>query len=244
MILVFGGTTEGRKVANMLDTVALPYFYSTKTNVAFTGKGTPIYGEMTTELLEAFCREHKITHIINASHPFAVQLHQMVANIALDILVLRFQRKFLPRTSHPLVFYVDSFEEALEFFKTNKYQSLLALSGVQTITKLKSYWQMYTAWFRILDRDSSRAIAAQSNFPVTNLIFGYPQSKTEEIELFRQIAPQVVFTKESGSNGKLEEKIQAALELDLPIVILKKPELSNRYIRLETEEELVERVTK
>ncbi len=244
MILVFGGTTEGKQVASILDALALPYFYSTKTQVAFTGKGTAIFGEMTTDILTTFCNEHKITHIINASHPFAIQLHQMVADLSLSIPLIRFQRKFSPRVSHPLVTYVASFEEALACFTTYNYQSLLALSGVQTITQLESFWSTYPSWFRILDRDVSRAIAAQANFPETHLLFGYPQSKTEEIKLFTQIAPAVIFTKESGSNGKLEEKILAALAVNIPIVILKKPELSNRYFCIDSEEELVEAIGK
>ncbi|MEW7277584.1 precorrin-6A/cobalt-precorrin-6A reductase [Aquimarina sp. 2201CG1-2-11] len=244
MILVFGGTTEGKQVANILDALALPYFYSTKTQVVFTGNGTGIYGEMTTDILTSFCIAHKITHIINASHPFALQLHQMIVNLSLDIPLIRFQRIFLPRVSHPLVTYVTSYEEAVALFTTNNYQSLLALSGVQTIAKLESYWKNHPCWFRILDRDSSRAIATQANFPETHLLFGYPQFKTEEIALFTQIAPEVIFTKESGSNGKLEEKIQAALAVNIPIVILKKPELSNRYLCVDTPEELVEAIGK
>ncbi|MDY8136629.1 precorrin-6A/cobalt-precorrin-6A reductase [Aquimarina sp. 2201CG5-10] len=243
MILVFGGTTEGKLVAKTLDEYDIKYYYSTKTQVKYNGKGTPIFGEMTFELLEAFCKEKSITHIINASHPFASQLHQTVANTSLELPIVRFQRKFSPRSVHKLVHYVDNFEEALNHFKKGSYRTLLGLSGVQTISKLKPFWRDHQAWFRILDRDSSRAIAAKSNFPETHLLFGYPQSKKEEMLLFAKINPEVIFTKESGSNGKLEEKIEASLALNIPIVILKKPKISNRYLCIDTSEELIKVLT-
>ncbi len=244
MILVFGGTTEGKFVAKTLDELDIQYYYSTKTKVEYIGKGIPVFGEMTTALLEAFCKKHDITHIINASHPFATQLHQTIANISLKLPLIRFQRTYAPRTSHPLVSYVDTFDDALDHFNNNRYRSLLALSGVQTISKLKAYWKNHITWFRILDRDSSRAIATKTNFPKTHLLFGYPQAKKEEIALFTQIAPEVIFTKESGNNGRLEEKIQAALAINIPIVILKKPEISNRYLCIHKPHELIKAIKK
>lgn len=243
MILVFGGTTEGKQVARILDTVHLSYYYSTKTKVDFEGKGRSIHVAMTTEMIQDFCKTNKITHIINASHPFAEQLHKTIANISTEIPLIRFERQFSPRVSHEKVQYVNTFEEALLLFKENKYNTLLSLSGVQTISKLQSFWKDHQTWFRILDRDVSRAVAAQSNFPKENLLFGYPQTKKEEIELFTQISPEVIFTKESGINGRLDEKINATIEVGIPIVILKKPTISNRYICVESEKKLIELVT-
>lgn len=244
MILVFGGTTEGKQVARILDELEYPYYYSTKTKVDYEGKGIPIHGVMTGSLLETFCKKHEVTHIVNASHPFAVQLHQMISDISIALPLIRFQRKFSPRILNQKVFYVDSFEEAIRCFNKNNYSSLLALSGVQTITKLRSYWEEHLTWFRILDRDSSRVIADEAGFPKTKLLFGYPQSKAAETELFTKLSPAVIFTKESGSNGKLEEKIAAALAVNIPIVILKKPKISNRYLCINTEAELIKMISR
>ncbi|PKV53144.1 cobalt-precorrin-5B (C1)-methyltransferase/precorrin-6A/cobalt-precorrin-6A reductase [Aquimarina sp. MAR_2010_214] len=243
MILVFGGTTEGKQVARILDELEYPYYYSTKTKVDFEGKGIPIHGVMTGSLLENFCKKHEITHIVNASHPFAVQLHQMISDISIVLPLIRFQRQFSPRILNQKVSYVASFEEAIRYFNKNNYSSLLALSGVQTITKLRSYWEDHLTWFRILDRDSSRTIADEAGFPKTKLLFGYPQTKAAEMELFAKLSPDVIFTKESGSNGKLEEKIAAALAVNISIVILEKPKISNRYLCVDTKVKLIKMIT-
>ncbi len=243
MILVFGGTTEGKKVASIFDEVNVRYYYSTKTEVPFSGKGIPIYGALTKEKIESFCKDKKIELIVNASHPFAEQLHTTLASIDLEVPLIRFEREYTTRVKNGLVQYVNSFEEAILFFKKNNYSSLLALSGVQTIEKLTGFWKDHTTWFRILDRDSSRDIAKKSDFPFSHILYGYPQNKEEEIALYKSINPSVVFTKESGVNGKLEQKIEAALALKVPIVILKKPLLSNRYLCIRSKEELIATLT-
>ncbi len=242
MILVFGGTTEGKQVAEILDELEVPYYYSTKANIEFTGNGTSIHGILTISGIENFCNKYGITQIINASHPFAIELHKTIADISIDVPLIKFQREFTARIEHSLVYYASSFEDALQYFEKKKYNSLVALSGVQTISKLQSFWKKNQTWFRILDRDSSRMIAAKANFPQENLLFGYPQSQNKEMELFNTLSPDVIFTKESGSNGKLNEKIAAALATNIPIVILEKPEISNRYLCVSTKEALQEKI--
>ncbi|MFC5045043.1 precorrin-6A/cobalt-precorrin-6A reductase [Aquimarina hainanensis] len=244
MILVFGGTTEGKIVSGVLDDLNIPYYYTTKTKVPFTGKGTAIYGAMDQKLLREFCEREKIDIILNAAHPFAEQLHKTIVTVPEEIQLYRWERHFEPREKHPEVFYVAAYNQVLQLLENLGYTSMLALSGVQTISHLKRYWEENKTWFRILDRDSSRNIALASGFPETQLIYGYPQSAIEEKKLFRDINPEVIFTKESGSSGKLYDKIKAAVECAIPIVILERPILSDRYIRITKKQELIKLMSK
>ncbi len=241
-ILLFGGTTEGKEIATFLDQQDIPYIYSTKTKVIFEGKGRAIHGIMGTTQASLFCKQEKITHIINASHPFATVLHHTLATMPITIELIRFEREMLEHTVHPLVQYTKDFDTALEYLKNKKHTSLLALSGVQTIKKLKPFWEEHQAWFRILDRDSSRQIAKEAGFPQSQLLYGYPQSMIAEVDLIEKINPSILITKESGVNGKLEQKITAAIATKTPILIVKKPIIPNRYITLITKEELIKRI--
>ena len=58
MILVFGGTTEGKKVAGILEKEEYHYFYSTKTKIDFLSGnyGTYRYGAFNNEALTNFVR--------------------------------------------------------------------------------------------------------------------------------------------------------------------------------------------
>ncbi len=144
MLLVFGGTTEGKKVAAILEKEEYHYFYSTKTKIDFQSGnyGTYRYGAFNKETLIDFCKDNSIKIIIHASHPFAEELHQTIykASIELNIPVLRFERTYPERISNDLINYFSSYQEAINYLADNNIQNLLALTGVQTIEKLKSYW--------------------------------------------------------------------------------------------------------
>jgi precorrin-6A/cobalt-precorrin-6A reductase len=239
MILLLGGTSEAKQVAGWLEKAGRSYIYSTKTDTSFEGRGQYRYGPLDKEALEQFCSGHKISCIINASHPFAAELHKTVASSHLNIPLIRFERQIPERIAHPLLHYMEDYEQALHLIWVRGYTSLLALSGVQSIPRLSPFWRKHCCWFRILDRDSSRALAARHQFPARQLLFGLPQEKREEIHLFRKLGPDVVLTKESGLNGKLDAKIKASVACQIPLIIIEKPALSPVYKLVHTQEELL-----
>ncbi len=241
MILVFGGTTEGKKVANLLQGSAMPFVYSTKTNIAF--KETEIasyrYGALNEKELEAYLIEKNIEIIINASHPFAEILHQTIAKVAekLQIPVIRFGRQLLSKTIHPLVSYVNTYHDALKLLKSN--QTLLALTGVQSIKRLKPWWQTNTSYFRILNRPESLAIAQKSDFPEKQLVLGLPSANLEEeITLLKTCEIDVILTKETGTSGFLSTKIEAALKTNTQIIIINQPKIPSYFKVVYTVDEL------
>ncbi|MDB5151508.1 MAG: precorrin-6A/cobalt-precorrin-6A reductase [Mucilaginibacter sp.] len=242
MILLLGGTTEAKQVANALDEAGMDYIYSTRTEVIFEGKGQYRYGGLDEKALKAFCNEHQISHIIDACHPFAKELHITAASLSGEVPVIRYEREFSRRIINPLVYYIGDYAEALAAITKNSYKSMLVLTGVQSIPQLSSYWQTNPCWFRILNRDYSIDFAFRHNFPSQNLIFGLPQEKDEEIELFNKLKPDVILTKESGLNGKLDAKTEAAMACNIPIFIIKKPELPASFKVTHTLSELLEMI--
>ncbi|WP_158798339.1 precorrin-6A/cobalt-precorrin-6A reductase [Pedobacter sp. L105] len=239
MILLLGGTTEAKQAAAWLEEAGLEYIYSTRTEVKSEGKGKYRYGSLTVEGIKEFCGVNGISYIIDACHPFAKELHATAASLASEIPVIRFEREFSKRIKDPLVHYVDDYAAALIQIKQLGYQSMLALTGVQSIPHLSSFWQDYPCWFRILDREYSIDFAARYHFPEKNLLFGLPQEKSEEIELFNRLKPEVIITKESGLNGRLNAKTEAAIACHIPIFILIKPELSALFKVVHNRQELL-----
>lgn len=226
MILVFGGTTEGKKVAALLESGAMPFVYSTKTKISFqeTEVANYIHGALDQIQLESYLTKNKVKVIVNAAHPFAEVLHHTIAKVAqrLQIPVIRFGRKRLAKTIHPLVSYVNTYDEALALLSKN--QRLLALTGVQSIEKLKTWWQHHPTYVRILDRPASLALAAKSNFPKEQLILGLPSANVpQEIELINAHQIEVVLTKETGNSGFLATKIEAALKTNTQIIVINQP---------------------
>ena len=84
MILILGGTTEGRIAARTLEESGKPFYYSTKGDEqeVTMHHGIRLYGAMDELDLEHCCREHNIQLLVDAAHPFAIQLHQTVEKVA------------------------------------------------------------------------------------------------------------------------------------------------------------------
>ncbi len=248
MILVFGGTTEGKLVVEVLQALQQSFVYSTKTEIEFVQNDYASYrfGAFTEQSLAAFIKSNQIKLIVHAAHPFAEVLHTTIANVTaqLRIPVFRLERWYPKRDTY--VNYVDSYEmlkHELQLHFTNK--RALFLTGVQTIEKLSSFWKENTSYFRILDRSVSKNIAEKSKFPSSNLILGYPNKEiAKEITLFKQLAIDVVVTKESGKSGALSLKIAAAKQVGIPIYVLTKPVLPKEFVLFTSTEALTAAIKK
>ena len=212
MILVFGGTTEGRKAVEVLEEAGKPYYYSTKTGEQdiTLHQGHRIDGALDEETMQAFCREHIIRLIVDAAHPFASQLHQTIARVSekMNLPVVRYERIYPPR--EPSLTWIDDYSQV-----PTDIHSLLATTGVQSISKLKYLEKKgIKVIYRILDRESSVLLAHQQGATNDQLCF-YPNTADAE----------AVLLKESGESGGFSEKVAEAREKGMRIIVLKRPQL-------------------
>ena len=215
MILVFGGTTEGRKAVEMLEESGSPYYYSTKTGEQdlTLHHGQRIDGALDAEAMQNFCREHDIHLMVDAAHPFAVQLHQTIAEVsdALKIPAIRYERIFPERDAS--LEWIDSYDQVPHDIKT-----LLATTGVQSISKLKPLEAAgVKVYYRILNRESSIALAQKQGARMEQLCY-FEDPKNVPVEA------DAILLKESGLSGGFQEKVDAAKAKGMRILVLKRPE--------------------
>ena len=215
MILVFGGTTEGRKAVEVLEEGGSPYFYSTKTGEQdiTLHHGQRIDGALDVEAMLTFCREHDIRLIVDAAHPFASQLHQTIVQVSqsLNIPTIRYERIYPKRD--PEITWIDDYSQI-----PRDIHSLLATTGVQSISKLKPLVAAgIKVFYRILNRESSIALAQkQGASPEQLCYYEDPQDIPVEAE--------AILLKESGLSGGFSEKVEAAKARGMRIIALKRPE--------------------
>ena len=215
MILVFGGTTEGRKAVEVLEEAGNAYYYSTKTGEQdiTLHHGQRIDGALDAEAMQTFCCEYGIRLIVDAAHPFASQLHETITQVseALNVPVIRYERIYPPRD--PDITWIDDYSQV-----PRDIHSLLAATGVQSISKLK-YLEAegIKVAYRILNRESSIVLAHQQGATDDQLCF-YPQT----------IEAEAILMKESGESGGFSEKVAEAKEKGMRIIALKRPEITQR----------------
>lgn len=225
MILIFGGTTEGRLAVDVCEQAGKPFYYSTKSKLQDVEmhNGVRLTGAMTSKDIKEFCNKYGVRCIVDAAHPFAEVLHSEIGKVGLP--VIRLQRIF-PK-HNPNITYCKDYEDAVAKMSSKNIRCLLALSGANTISKLKGYWQHHKTIFRVLERKESIDIVLRNMFPLSNTIF-YPNdnsipSKEDEKTLMQTLNCDAIITKESGESGGFEEKVNAALELGLRVFVVETP---------------------
>ena len=223
MILLFGGTTEGRMAAKVLDESGARYWYSTKGNMQDIqlAHGSRLTGAMEVHEMVNFCRDHDIRLLVDAAHPFAQALHRNVAELAslTGIPVIRYDRIYPPHDTD--IIWCKDYEDAIGLLSAHDINQLLALTGVNTIGKLRPYWQKHECWFRILNRKASQQLAQDEGFPVNHIVY-YENDDTAT--LIEQLRPQAILTKESGHSGGFDEKIEAARQAGIKIFVIERPD--------------------
>ena len=224
MILVFGGTTEGRKAVEVLEEAGSPYYYSTRTEGQQVEllHGVRLEGSLDVPKMIALCREHDIRLIVDAAHPFAEELHHnlIVAAQKVGIPIIRYDRIYPPRAAD--LTWCTDYQEAMNQLEAQDIRRLLALTGVNNIGTLRPYWAkaINECWVRILNRQLSQRIARKAQFPEDHLVY-YEHDDTAT--LLRQLHPQAILTKESGLSGGFLEKVEAARLAGVKVLVIKRP---------------------
>ena len=229
MILILGGTTEGRASVRIADEGSGPYYYSTKGSLQEIecAHGIRLTGGMDTASMEIFCREKGIRLLIDAAHPFATALHRTVAEVStsLQLPVIRYERRYPPRD--PELVWCNDYADAIRKLDEQGTHNLLALTGVNTIAPLRPWWKKHPSWFRILEREESLAIAMKQGFPSERLLFY--QEEDDAGEWIDRLQPDAIITKESGNSGYFNEKVEAARMRSIPVFVVKRPPLPKTF---------------
>lgn len=215
-ILLFGGTTEGRQAAMVLDAAGSPFFYSTCDALQQVDlvHGQRLCGAMPPEAMERFCQMYHVGLLIDATHPFASQVHRHILQTAaqLHLAVLRYDRQYPPHTSD--IVWCHDFEDFRRQFceKFPKGTRLLAATGVQTIDEYAGV--KADIYYRILRREQSLLRAHQSGIEDNHLRF-YGEADTTPYE--------AIVTKESGRSGGFEEKAEWARRIGATLFAIERP---------------------
>ena len=224
MILVFGGTTEGRKAVEVLEEAGTLYYYSTRSDGQEIElvNGVHLTGGMEVPEMIACCREHNIRLIVDAAHPFAEELHRNLLFLARHIgsPIIRYNRIFPPHNKD--LIWCKDFDDAVRLLKEHHIERLLALTGVGTIGRLSAFWKKHdTCWFRILNRKASKYIAMANRFPEERLVYFETDDTTT---LINDLHPQAIITKESGLSGRFTEKVEAARKAGIKTFVVECPD--------------------
>ncbi|MEG1866308.1 MAG: cobalt-precorrin-5B (C(1))-methyltransferase CbiD [Bacteroides sp.] len=236
MILLFGGTTEGRVAAHLVDEGEKPFYYSTQSDQQLVPleSGIRLCGALDEAGIIDTCRRWGIRLMIDAAHPFAQALHANVsaAAQALGLPLIRYDRIYPQWDKYDLGIHpIHSQEEVTNRLLGSQRHRLLSLGGVSSIPGLWHYWRRKknVCYFRILDRDESRQMACDKGLPDEYLLYDTPDETLDQLLI--RLKPDMIYLKESGISSGFSEKVETARRHGIDVYFLEHPRAKD-YTRL------------
>ena len=233
-VWLIGGTSDSVAIAKILTANNISFVVSvtTPTAQALYTEDTQIFvGCMNLEKMQFFCREKDIKAIVDASHPYAVEVSQNAIAIStrLNIPYLRYERKdyrALDLTNtNSAILELNSFDALLSKDYLQGHKVLLAI-GCKVLDRFKSWQTRATLYARVLPKIKSLTTALDAGFTSDRLIaIRPPLDIALERALWQQWNISLVVTKASGKAGGEDIKRQLATELNIPLIIIKRPKI-------------------
>lgn len=233
MILILAGTKDGRLVAKKLAAAGFPILAST---VSVYG-GNLLEEDMVAQVrsgplaeheLADLLRKRKIRMVVDATHPFAVQARYNVRQACEETQVplLRYERESLPRSGDGTTIidvpHVSGAIEAASSIAGN----IFLTTGSNTVEAFVHGLDPCRLAVRLLpDPVNLQKCIALGISPGRLIAMQGPFTTKLNLEMFRHFKAAAVISKESGKTGGLPEKIAAAAELQIPLILIGRPSL-------------------
>lgn len=178
------------------------------------------------EDMKKLISEQNIKLIIDASHPYAVNVSNNVIKSAKEsnIRYIRFERKMLDYTG-ALKF--QTLDELKKYIKENYSQkNILSTMGSNNLEEIKEISEQNNLYIRILPTLASIDKAEKIGFLPNKIIaIQGPVSKNMNKVILEDYNIEALITKESGETGGELEKIEACLEEKVQVLVLQRPKI-------------------
>ena len=228
-ICIFGGTTEGRKLAEFLSgqpcdvmvCVATDYgqtLLPEAEHVSVSARRLPV-GEIVSLLTE-----HRFDLVIDATHPYAQSITKSIARACREAETLRWRLLRGASGVSPEHTYVETVSDAAAFLAGTEGNILLTTGSKELakFSQLPGFSER--VWARVLPLQSSLEACAQAGLPASHIFaMQGPFSEAMNAAMLRTIGAQYLVTKDGGAPGGFEEKEAAAKSAGARLVMIGRP---------------------
>ncbi|XGB40956.1 MAG: cobalt-precorrin-6A reductase [Nodosilinea sp. LVE1205-7] len=240
---VIGGTGEAVKLARALADLQIPCLVTVTTPAASQAypcqPGLQVQvGSLALDTLPEFIQEQGIGAILDASHPFAVEITQgaIAAAQQRQIPYWRYERPTPRLAPHPLVQPVADLSQLLRADLLAQQRVLLTL-GYRWLSAFQPWQQQSTLFARILPSPTALAAALAAGFTADRLIaLRPPVSVALELALWQHWQITMVITKASGQAGGEVTKQRVCQRLGIPLWIIDRPTLTYPFVSQDLKE--------
>lgn len=228
-ICIFGGTTEGRKLAEFLSgqpcdvTVCVATDYGQtllpeSEHVSVSARRLPV-GEIVSLLTEK-----RFDLVIDATHPYAQSITKSIASACRETGTLRWRLLRSASGVSSEHTYVETVSDAAAFLAGTEGNILLTTGSKELakFSQLPGFSER--VWARVLPMQASLDACAQAGLPASHIFaMQGPFSEAMNTAMLRSIGAQYLVTKDGGAPGGFEEKEAAAKNAGARLVVIGRP---------------------
>jgi precorrin-6A/cobalt-precorrin-6A reductase len=234
--LILGGTGNANQLAAALvrENIDAIYSYAGRTQIPLPhALPTRIGGFGGAQGLADFIRGARITHVVDATHPFAAEMSRnaVIACAAVGVALLALERAPWTSTTGDRWIEVGDIAAAVAALPEQPARVFLAIGRQHIAPFAVKPQHAYT--LRLVD-------AADGALPLPDadvIVSRGPFTLDGDIDLMRARGIEWLVARNAGGDGA-RAKIDAARELGLPVIMIARPELAERP-RVESVEEVL-----
>ncbi len=235
--IVMSGTSDSTKVINYLSQDNSNYIIATTVTdygakIAKDAGSTKVIPKaLKKKDFVKLIEEEDIDTLIDATHPFAdvATKTAIEATKETNINYIRYERASTVLPDTPLIIKVDTFKDGALKAKeilVNDDDKLMHLAGVMNLKEIVDIVGADKVVPRVLPNNFSISKTLDTGINSKNIVAMQGTfSKEFNMSLMKEYKVNAIITKESGESGGAEEKITAALELELPVILVTRPKI-------------------
>lgn len=228
-ILIFGGTTEGRELAEYCaeNKIFACVSVTTDYGAELLPKSIyvkPLVGKLENAEMAKLISENNFALIIDATHPYAKLATENIrlASEETGAEYIRLIRK-REATAEGRVF--EDMSGLIDYLNADN-KRILSTLGSKELPLLSSVNGCFErVWLRVLPAEGIIDYCKSYGFDENKIIIGKgPFSTDENIAHIKKSGAEILVTKESGRAGGYPEKVMAAKQLRVELATVKRPE--------------------
>ena len=226
--LIFGGTTEGRELAVKLADEGCRVIYSAATDYGIETLGhrknlTALCGIRPENEIEQMLDD--VDFCVDATHPFAEHISRSILTACSrkDKKVFRYVREEEPLPESRSLKRVDSVQDACAYLR-NLPGNILLTTGSKNLMDFSALGpeRLHP---RVLPSVQALEACKEAGIPRKNIIaMQGPFSAAMNVCMIRDLEISYLVTKESGRQGGMFQKIEAAEDCGIELVMIRRPE--------------------
>ena len=236
-IILLGGTKDSINIIEFIKNKYDSYILTTTTTeygaklAKEGGSDETIAKPLPKEEIIEIIKDENFDILIDATHPFAEHITQTSVSIANELKMpyIRFERPTtnLENIDTSNIHYVKSFDDAGKLIESEfNNGNVLHFAGANTMEDILKYVPCEKFYPRILKVPSSLKKCEELGVSDDHIIpMTGAASLEENIELIERYNARVMITKESGEIGGVIEKIEAANQKNIAIIMIQRPQI-------------------